>query len=277
MRLFPAAARRPVRRARLAPLAAAGLLALSLAGCMTDRTATGSITSIAPLPGTQAALQAYAAEWGRKYDADPADKPAALNYAAALRGLDRHQQAVAVLETAAIKYPLDKQVLAAYGKALADVGRLKEAADVLPRAHTPDKPDWSVLSAQGSVADQLGDHAGAQSYYQAALKIEPDSPNTLSNLGLSYALDKQLPLAEQTLRRAAAERGATMRVRQNLALVLALQGKYPEAEQVARSDLSADDAAASVASIRTMIDQSDLWRNVRKPARAAAVRTAPQG
>ena len=214
--------------------------------------------------------QAEVAEWGRKYDADPNDKTAALNYAGGLRALDRNQQAVAVLETAAIHYPTDRGVLAAYGKALADVGRLREAAEVLPKAHTPDKPDWSVLSAQGSVARPARrPWPPRRAITQAALKIAPDSPTTLSNLGLSYALDKQLPRAEETLRRAAGEPRATMRVRQNFALVLALEGKFAEAEQVARTDLAPDDAAASIASIRSMIALSPTWRAVRKPGTAS--------
>lgn len=247
-----------------------------LAGCVTDRDVTGSITPTAALPASAVDLQAYTADWGRKYDADPGSKTAALNYAAGLRAQDRVPQAVAVLQTAAIKYPNDREVLSAYGKTLADAGRLKEAADILPRAHTPDKPDWTVLSAEGSVADQLGDHQSAQGYYEAALKIAPDSPTTLSNLGLSYALDKRLPLAEDTLRHAMAQPGATTRVRQNLALVLALEGKFDEAERVARTDLSPDDAAASITAIRSMIAQSPTWRGVQKTRKPVAVH-ADQG
>ena len=253
---------------RLVRGASLACLVLAMAGCAARHgDVTGSIGG--PSLAGSHDPQAEVAEWGRKYDANPNDKTAALNYAGGLRALDRNQQAVAVLETAAIHYPTDRGVLAAYGKALADVGRLREAAEVLPKAHTPDKPDWSVLSAQGSVADQLGDHASAQGYYDAALKIAPDSPTTLSNLGLSYALDKQLPRAEQTLRRAAGEPSATMRVRQNFALVLALEGKFAEAEQVARTDLAPDDAAASIASIRSMIALSPTWRAVRKPGTAS--------
>ena len=67
----------------------------------------------------------------------------------------------------------------------------------------------------------------------------------LQNLGFSYALTKQLPLAEQTLRQAAASPAADARMRQNLALVLALEGKFTEAEQVSRQDMSAEEAEAT--------------------------------
>ena len=275
MRLSPIAFQHPARQAVRTARGAAVVLALAigLSACVTDRDVTGSIGRASALPTSDADLQNYSAEWGRRYDADPTNKTAGLNYGRALRAQNRTAQAVAVLETTAIKNPYDTDVLAAYGKTLADVGRLKEAADVLSRAHTPDRPDPSVLSAQGSVADQMGDHQAAQSYYQSALKIEPDNPNILSNLGLSYALDKRLAQAEDTLRSASAQRGATPRVRQNLALVLALEGKFPEAETVARTDLSAADAAASVAAIRTMIATSTTWKAVRQPARRLGTAT----
>ncbi len=251
-----------------------GLLMLAaLGGCMTDQGATGSIATA--LPQSEADLRAYSSDWARRHDADPADKTAAINYARALRGLTQYAQAVAVLETTAIKHPTDMQVLAAYGKALSDAGRLKEAASVLARAHTPEHPDWTILSAQGAVAEQMGDHEGAQGYYDAALKIVPDEPVVLSNQGLSYALAKQLPQAEDCLRRATASPRADQRVRQNLALVLALEGKFAEAEAVARHDLSPSDAAASVDAIRSMIAQSDTWSAIRKGAGSKVSRRKP--
>lgn len=256
--------------------ALAGIVALGLGGCVTHDDITGSIRATAALPagtgGLQAGaggLQAAADDWGRRYEADPSNRTVVLTYAATLRALDRNPQALAVLQTAAIKYPYDNSVLSAYGKTLADVGHLREAADVLSRAHTPDKPDWTVLSAQGSVADQLGDHAGAQGYYQAALKIAPDSATTLSNLGLSYALDKHLADAETVLRKAVALPGATVRVRQNLAFVLALEGKDQEAETLSRADLSPEDAAQSIAAVRAMVARTGDARP-RKAARGSA-------
>jgi Flp pilus assembly protein TadD len=59
---------------------------------------------------------------------------------------------------------------------------------------------------------------------------------------------------------------ADMRVRQNYALVLALDGKFAEAEHVAERDLSPADAAASVSAIRGMIAQSNTWSALQKPA-----------
>lgn len=249
---------------RLCAVAIAALIGLS--GC--NKTSLGDITGSIGRPSTtlptdEGQLRRFAEEWGQRYDRSPKDKVTAMTYARALHALDQNAQAVAVLRGLAIVYPEDMKVLGAYGKALADAGNVKEAAEVLQKAHTPERPDWSVLSTQGSLADQLGDHEAARGYYEAALKIRPNEPTVLSNLGLSYALAKNLPRAEETLRLAANQPGADMRVRQNLALVLALQGKFTEAEELSRRDLSPIDAAQNVASIRQMISQSDTWRDIQ--------------
>jgi Flp pilus assembly protein TadD len=243
--------------------------ALALGGCAKLNDVTGSIGGPpAEMPKTQDGVRSFTDQWGKRYSANPTDRTAALSYAKGLRALTQYAQAVAVLQNLAIRYPEDQEVLGAYGKALADNGRLPEAAEVLAKAHTPDRPNWSILSSQGAVADQMGDHAAAQRFYIAALKIAPGEASVLSNLGLSYALARNLPLAEETLRQANASPGADARVRQNLALVLALQGKFAEAEQLERRDLSPADAAANVAAIRKMIAQSNTWRQIQKQGAA---------
>ena len=125
-----------------------------------------------------------------------------MQYGKALRAAGQRSQAVAVLEQATIAHPDNKALLAGYGRALADNGNFQQAFDVLSRAHSPDDPDWRILSAQGAVLDQLGRYDEARQYYASALKIAPDEPSVLSNLGLSYVLSKDLPKAEETLRRA---------------------------------------------------------------------------
>src|SRR5262249_3572368 len=107
--------------------------------------------------------------------------------------------------------------------------------------------------------DQMGRHEDAQRYYSAALKIVPDDPSVLSNLGLSYALSKDLPKAEATLRRAVERQGADPRVRQNLPLVVGLDGRCAEAETIARAALPAEEASANVAYLKQMLtDRADL-------------------
>jgi Flp pilus assembly protein TadD len=264
------------RRLRLGALLAACIAAAPLAGCNTVGGFGGMTASIdqQPLPTNDADLRAYAENWGKRYDASPGEKTASINYARALRALTRYDEAVAVTQSAAVKAPQDYEVLAAYGKALADDGQFAQAKEVLGRSYAPERPDWTIMSVQGSVEDRLGDHDAARQFYRDALKIAPGEPSVLTNLGLSYALTKELPLAEDALRQASASPHAGVRTREDLALVLALEGKFPEAETVSRRDMSADAASADVEAIRHMIAQSDTWRDLQTGASAKTKRAS---
>src|SRR5207237_759860 len=110
----------------------------------------------------------------------------------------------------------------------------------------------------------IGRHQEAQRHYASALRLVPDEPSVLSNLGLSYALSKQLPLAESTLRRAAERPEAAPKVRQNLALVVGLQGRFPEAETIARGDLPPEEAAANVAVLKQMLAQNNGAKQINR-------------
>src|SRR6266511_2022611 len=250
----------------LASVALAAVLAFLTAGCKTTQPmdTTGSF-GIAAAPRNDADWRRSAEAWGERYRANPSDPEAAVNYAQALRGMGQRAQAAAVLEQASIQNPKHAGVSGAYGRALADAGNYKQALEVLNRAHTPDQPDWRILSVQGSVLDQMGRHEEAQRYYATALRIVPDEPSVLSNLGLSYALSKDLVRAESTLRRASAQARADTRVRQNLALVVGLQGRFAEAETIARADLPSEEAAANVTYLRQMLAQQNGLKQPGQP------------
>jgi Flp pilus assembly protein TadD len=245
--------------ARRFPLAAAAaLLAGVLTGCAGLKgDLTGSLAGGETSQGVavEDAGRRDVDALGERNRANPGDAQTAMHYAQALRGSGQRAQAVAVLEQASLHDPKNMALLGAYGRALADAGDYQQALEVLGRAHTPENPDWHILSAQGAVLDQMGRHTEAQRYYETALKIVRDEPSVLSNLGLSYALSKDLPRAEATLRRAAAGQKVDPRVRQNLALVVGLQGRFAEAEEIARADLPPEEAAANVSYLRQMLSQ----------------------
>jgi len=242
----------------LASAAVTAILAVGLGGCQTMSDITGSITSKAEAsPAPDADPRRAVDTYGERYRANPKDADAALRYGQALRATGQRTQAVAVLEQATIAHPGNKALLGGYGRALADNGNFQLAFDVLTRAHSPDNPDWRLLSVQGTALDQLGRHDEARRYYASALKIVPDEPSVLSNLGLSYVLSRDLPKAEETLRQAYASTRADARVRQNLGLVVGLQGRFAEAESIVKADLPADEATANVAYLKEMLSRKD--------------------
>jgi len=253
---------RPCSARLLASAALLVIVAAATAGCQTTQsTATTGSLPIAAADRPDNDSRRDVEVYGQQYHANPTNLDVALHYAQALRATGQRAQAVAVLERASLENPHDKAVLGAYGRALAEAGVYDQALEVLGRAHSPDQPDWRILSAQGAVLDQMGRHTDAQRYYLTALKSVPDEAAVLSNLGLSYALSKNLRKAEATLRRAAARRPVDPRVRQNLALVVGLQGQFADAEAIARADLPPDEAAANVAYLRQLLAHRSVLRN----------------
>src|ERR1700733_9457818 len=236
---------------RLTSTAVSATLALGLCSCQTD-----SLSDITGALGdktekSSAADPQHGVDFYRdRFRAHPEDADAALQYGKALRASGQKSQAVAVLEKATIAHPDDKALLAGFGRALADNGNFQQAFDVLSRAHSPDNPDWRILSAQGAVLDQMGQSEEARQYYASALRIAPDEPSVLSNLGLSYLLAKDLPKAEETLRRAYGRPDADPRVRLNLALVVGLRGHVAEAESIVKEGRPPEEAAANVTYLR---------------------------
>ena len=214
---------------------------------------TGSIATKSEPADPQRAVEVY----GDRYRANVRDADAALAYGQALRANGQRAQAAAVLEQATIAHPGNRALLAAYGRALADNGNFQQAFDVLSKAHTPDNPDWHILSVQGTTLDQMGRHEEARRYYDSALKIVPGEPSVLSNLGLSYMLSRELSKAEQVLRQANADPKADARVRQNLGLVVGLQGRFAEAEDIVKKDLPPEEALANAAYLKQMLRSAD--------------------
>jgi Flp pilus assembly protein TadD len=269
--------RQPCSLARLlASAAMTALLAAGLGGCQTMADVTGSLTPKAEAnPSPDADPHRSVEVYGERYRANPRDADAALAYGQALRAGGQRAQAVAVLEQATIAHPGNKALLAGFGRALADNGNFQQAFDVLSKAHSPDNPDWRILSVQGTALDQLGRHDEARRYYDTALKIVPEEPSVLSNLGLSYVLTRDLPKAEEILRRAYASGKADARVRQNLGLVVGLQGRFAEAETIVKADLPADEAAANVAYLKEMLARKDSARAGAAAPRIGAPATIP--
>ena len=241
--------------------------AVAVSGCARDRQTTGSIeqassTSLARMSASD--LNNLVRQYSARYERRPKDKTTGLAYAALLRMTGRDDQALAVMRKMVIYHPKDNDVLSAYGKALAATGNFAKALDAIERAQKPDNPDWRLESAKGAILDQLGKPDEARNMYRKALDIQPNEPTVLSNLGMSYLLTNDLGAAETYLRKASQQPGADSRIRQNLALVVGLQGRFDEAERIASSELPPEEAQANVAYLRKMLTQQNAWNQLKQ-------------
>ena len=90
----------------------------------------------------------------------------------------------------------------------------------------------------------------------------PQEARIYANLGLSYAMTGELNDAEANLRQAVALPGATTRIRQNLALVLGLQGRFADARALYAAELPPEAVEANMDYIRAMLTQQDRWQAI---------------
>ncbi|HTM78969.1 MAG TPA: tetratricopeptide repeat protein [Devosia sp.] len=237
----------------------ASVAVVALAGCAMNSTVSPDYSG---QPRAQA--QQSLAELGARYKANPRDKTLAIFYAAALRDAGLSGQAAAVLEVAMARYPKDVDVSVAYAKALTAEARFDQALTVIDRSIRPDAPDWNALSVKGAILDQMGRNGEARALYTQALTIAPGEASVEANFGLSFAMTNDLSAAEQHLRRAVTMRGATSRIRQNLALVLGLQGKFDECKAIYAAELPPDQVEANMAYVRALLTQQNRWDVVAK-------------
>jgi Flp pilus assembly protein TadD len=244
----------------LRALLLAGLAAGALAACATNHT-----TMAQPdFSGQSAQLSETALhELAARYKARPRDKVTIIYYAAALRAAGQPEQAATVLEAGLAIYKKDVDLKVAYAKALAAAGRFDQASNVIDDSIDPTAPDWNALLVKGAILDQSGRNEQARQVYKQALLIAPNEASLEANMGLSYAMTNELTQAEAHLRKAVAMRGANSQIRQNLALVVCLQGRFSECEAMFAKELPPDQVEANMAYVRALLTQQNRWAAIK--------------
>lgn len=242
----------------LRPLLLAGVAALALSACASNR---GQM-DYATLSAGQG--QASLSELTERYRRNPKDRAVVIQYATVLRASGQPQQAIAALEQTMLAYPNDLAVSIAYAKALTAAGRFDQSLTVIANVLRPDAPDWNALLVQGATLDQMGRNEEARRVYAQAAVIAPGEASIETNLGLSYAMTNDLVRAEQHLRRAVQMRGASSQTRQNLALVVGLQGRFSEARAIYAADLPAEQVESNMAYVRALLTQQNRWDMIDK-------------
>lgn len=200
--------------------------------------------------------------WAGEYDALPNDLEAAQQFAEALRKGGRFDRAVQVANEAIGRFPEDQPLMLTYGLAQVALNHGQDALRPLALVAQAQPQNWRVRSALGVALDQVGQYAQARQAYQEALTLHPNDPMILSNLGMSHLLAGEPDDAETVLRQALAQPNAPIEARQNLAVAMALQGRFDEAAQIERADLPAAQAEANIAYLRSLLSDPRSWREM---------------
>ena len=208
---------------------------------------------------------ARAAFWAREVDTDPKDPQAELSLSRALRDLGRFDEAAAAADQLLVFEPNNYDALlesardrVAGNQGFYAIESVEHAAALQPR-------DWRPVSLLAVALEQAHRDDDALTAHQKALALAPDNPATLTNLGMYFASHGAPEKAEPLLRKAAEAPGATAQERQNLALVLGLEGRYDDAARLARQDLPPDQVDNNLAYLHADAQAANArsWASVK--------------
>jgi Flp pilus assembly protein TadD len=195
---------------------------------------------------------ARAAFWAREADVDPTDQVAGVRLASALRGLGQYAEAVASAQRVLVLAPDNTDALLETARAFIAEGQGFYAVEPAQKLHKLTPKDWRPLSLLGVAYAQVRRGDDAMVVWRQALQLSHDNPAVLSNMAMELAARGEAPQAETLLRRAVAQPGASLQVRQDLTLVLGLEGKLGEAEHRLREDLPPEQADADLAYLKAV-------------------------
>ena len=200
-------------------------------------------------------LQKATTYWGQEYGKRTSELQPALNYARNLKALGEKSKALAVLQQAASLHDSDPELAGEYGRLALELDQVSVAARMLRIADDPTKPDWKVISARGTVLAKQGQYKDAIPFYERALTLAQNQPSVLNNLAMAYAMSGDAKKAEELLRQASAGNSGenSGKVKQNLALVLGLEGRYDEAKAVTAGTTSAAAVADNIEMVRRIV------------------------
>ena len=237
--------------------------ALAISACQ-SKTANLDATDPISTGSTNPGSFTKTSELGNRWNADQKNVELGLAYADGLEKMGQTDQQLTVLQTLSTQNPSNYKLQSMYGKKLIASGHAVDSVPVLEAVAASGEGDWRTYSALGSAYDQQGQYAQARESYQKALAMEPNQISVLNNLGMSYALEGNLKQGESTLRNAMAlpQGKANPRIRQNLALVVGLQGRFEESRKIASEDLPADQVEANLAYLQKMLSQPNTWQQL---------------
>jgi Flp pilus assembly protein TadD len=238
---------------------------LDPAATASSAAAAASPASPAPVPATAAErtaarsldLVAQSRFWLDELRKVPTDTEAALEASNTLRAIGSADRAVQVAAMGIQAKPDEPRLWAAISLALVADNQNESALQALQKAIGLNPRDARLHSSLGIIYDRLERSDLAATSYQAALAILPGDAAILSNYGISVAMAGDLPRAEGLLRQAVQNPIAPAQARQNLALVVGLQGRFSESEQLASRDLPPAVAQENVAYLRRMLNGGD--------------------
>jgi Flp pilus assembly protein TadD len=180
--------------------------------------------------------------------------------------LGRYNDAIAAYNSALARNEHDPEALRGLARAYLMTGKPELAGRPLAVAYSQTPNDPKLLELIGVADDLVGQHAAAQKRYRRGLQLLPRDPALSLDLALSLAVTGRYDEAIAILRPIAMAVVSTPHERQTLALIYGLEGNDRAAADMARLDLDP-------ASVQRNIAYYDSLRRMSPKARTRAIQS----
>ena len=202
----------------------------------------------------------------------------ALRTAEMLSGSGAYHEALQVLARAHRRYPDNAAVTSAFGRLTLLGGDNVRAEHLLRKAVAANPKDWRALSALGVLESRKGRQMSASAALDRASTISKKEATALNNLAVGHLLAGQsaraVMLLRQALRSVSLKSAHVHRVKRNLALALAVEGRFSEAERLAGERFPRSLKHARPAVIRRFLKLEDGMEGVPSHWRGERARLA---
>ncbi|TPW32186.1 tetratricopeptide repeat protein [Martelella alba] len=196
----------------------------------------------------------------KNYQVSPGNLASGIAYAEYLKATGQYQQAETVMQDVVKRNPRSVAAQVYLSQAQAALGHYPDALRSARNAIRLDSGEWRGFNQEGLVLDQLGQPLDARMRYRQALELSPGNPVVLTDMATSYVLTHDLDTAEDYLRQAVSRPDAQPEVRSDLAIVVALKGDRSEAERIATTGVSADQARRNLAALAAAMAPGGAWQ-----------------
>lgn len=237
-----------------------GSAALAVAACSQEPTFT--VGDQQKLSGQRAADSLAPMTNGGSAPARSEGASAMLARADELRGSGEAVASLSVLAEAHRRYPRDGAVASAYGRMALLLGHEELAATLLEQAVAANPGDWRALSAKGVLETRHGRLPDGRRTLAKAGMISAGEAVILNNLAVSHLLEGKPGAAASLLRQGLAAPGLSARhegrLKRNLGLALAMQGRFEEADRLAGEKLPRRLAEGDMGALRGLLGVSGV-------------------
>jgi Flp pilus assembly protein TadD len=188
--------------------------------------------------------------------------PVMLKRVDEMRGKGEFIAALSLLAETHRRFPKDAAVASAYGRLALQLGHDEMAAALLEQAIAADPRDWRALSAKGVLESRRGRLPAGRRALMLASRVSASEAVILNNLAVSHLLDGKPGAAVSLLRQGLAAPELRphheRRLKRNLALAMAMDGRFEEAEKLAGETLPRELASGDMAALRRLVGVSEV-------------------